>query len=68
MIAFAPDVKENFYRAAVYIDKIFKGAKPGDLAIEQASKWELIVNMKSARMLGLKLPQSILLRADRVIE
>jgi putative ABC transport system substrate-binding protein len=68
LIAFSPDVQENFYRAAVYIDKILRGAKPGDLAIEQASKWLLIVNRKTARTLGLKLPQSILSRADQVLE
>jgi putative ABC transport system substrate-binding protein len=68
LVAFAPDTQENFYRAAIYVDKILKGAKPADLAIEQPSKWQLIVNLKTAKTLGMTFPQSILLRADRVIE
>lgn len=68
LIAYAPNYADQFRRVAIYVDRILKGAKPGDLPIEQARNFEMVINVKTAKAIGLTIPKSILARADRVIE
>ena len=68
LVSYAPNYAEGFRRTATYVDKILRGAKPGDIPIEQPTKVELVINLKAAKALGLAVPQSFLLRADELIQ
>ena len=68
LISYSPDMLGQFHRAAAYVDRILKGARPAELPIEQATKFELVINMNAAKALGLSIPLPLLGRADKVIE
>jgi putative ABC transport system substrate-binding protein len=67
-MSYGPNVAEGFQRAAGHVAKILKGAKPADIPVEQAIKFELAINMKTAKAIGLTIPQALLLRVDEVIQ
>ncbi|MFW1401557.1 ABC transporter substrate binding protein, partial [Vibrio parahaemolyticus] len=68
LMSYGANLNEQFYRAAIFVDKILKGANPADLPVEQPTKFDLVINGRTAKMLGLKIPQSLLIGADKIIE
>ena len=68
LLSYGADLGDNFRRAATYVDRILRGEKPGDLPVQFPTKFEMVVNLKTAKALGLAIPPSIMLRADEIIE